>query len=129
MIDFRAVAAVAIGAAIGGVLRYLVGQFFVQRFGPGFPYGTMFINVSGSFLIGLIVELSLTRALGVTPLIRAFAATGILGGYTTFSTFALESVNLMEQGWYLSALYAGTSVALGVIGAGLGTVCARVAVR
>lgn len=129
MIDSRVVLVVAIGAAIGGALRYVIGQLFVQRFGPGFPYGTIFINVSGSFLIGVIAELSLTRALGVTPTFRAFAATGILGGYTTFSTFSLESVNLLEQGWYLTALYVGASVALGVLGAGIGAVFARVAIR
>jgi len=129
MIDPRIAAVVAAGAAIGGLLRYVVGQLFVQRFGPGFPYGTLFINVSGSFLIGIIIELSVTRALGVTPTFRAFAATGILGGYTTFSTFALESVNLLEQGWYLSALYACGSVVFGLFGAGLGAACARIAVR
>ena len=129
MIDLRIIVVVGIGAAIGGVLRYIVGQLFVQRFGPGFPYGTVFINVTGSFLIGLIAELSITRALGITPTVRAFAATGILGGYTTFSTFSLESVNLMDQGWYLTALYIGASVILGVIGSGLGAICARAAVR
>ena len=84
MIDWRAVVAVAAGAAIGGVLRYVVGQLFLQRFGPGFPYGTLFINVSGSFLIGIVAQLALTRAFGITPLVRLLLATGILGGYTTF---------------------------------------------
>jgi len=129
MIDSRAIIAVALGAAIGGVCRYLVAALFAQRFGGGFPYGTLFINVTGSFFIGAITELSLTRALGVTPMVRAFAATGVLGGYTTFSTFSLESFNLLDQSWYLTALYVGASVTFGMLGAGFGSLCARIAIR
>jgi CrcB protein len=129
VIDLRAVIAVALGAAMGGVLRYVVGQIFLQRFGPGFPYGTLFINVSGSFLIGVIAELALTRAIGVTPLTRMFIATGILGGYTTFSTFSLDGVTLLEQGWLTPSIYAAMSVILGMLGAGVGMTCVRLAVR
>lgn len=129
MIDPRAVIAVALGAAMGGVLRYVVGQIFLQRFGPGFPYGTLFINVSGSFLIGVIAELALTRAIGVTPLMRMFIATGILGGYTTFSTFSLDGVTLLEQGWLTPSIYVAMSVILGMLGAGVGMTCVRLAVR
>ena len=114
---------------MGGVLRYVVGQIFLQRFGPGFPYGTLFINVSGSFLIGVIAELALTRAIGVTPLMRMFIATGILGGYTTFSTFSLDGVTLLEQGWLTPSIYVAMSVILGMLGAGVGMTCVRLAVR
>jgi CrcB protein len=118
VIDLRAIAAVALGAAIGGVLRYVVGQLFLQRFGPGFPYGTLFINVSGSFLIGVVAELIATRAFGVSPLWRIFAATGVLGGYTTFSAFSLESLTLITEGSaMLSLAYAAGSVVLGVLAA------------
>src|ERR1700681_3660543 len=98
MIDPRALLSVAAGAATGGVLRYVVGQIFVQRFGPGFPYGTMFINVGGSFLIGIVAHLATTRTLGFTPMVTLFTATGVLGGYTTFSTFSLDAVTLFGEG-------------------------------
>ena len=130
MIEWKAVFAVAIGAAIGGVARYVVGQIFAQRFGPGFPYGTLFINVTGSFLIGVVAELATSRAFGMTPLIRVFAATGLLGGYTTFSAFSLDALVLVSDGAaLLAALYAAGSVALGVIAAYAGLVLARITIR
>jgi fluoride exporter len=129
MIDWRAVIAVAIGAAIGGVLRYVVGQVFLQRFGPGFPYGTLFINVSGSFLIGIVAQLALTRAFGMTPLVRLLLATGVLGGYTTFSTFSLDALTLLESGAVPAFIYTVASVVLGFGGAALGIVLTRLALR
>ncbi|HEY1681046.1 MAG TPA: fluoride efflux transporter CrcB [Candidatus Tumulicola sp.] len=129
MIEPRAIVLVAIGASIGGVLRYVVGQLFFQRFGPGFPYGTLFINVTGSFLIGIIAELAASRAMGATPAVRIFAATGILGGYTTFSTFALDGVTLAEQGWLIPTIYVALSIVLGLTGAALGGSCVRLAIR
>lgn len=129
MIDWRAVVAVAIGAAVGGVLRYVVGQLFLQRFGPGFPYGTLFINISGSFLIGIVAQLALTRAFGITPLVRLLLATGILGGYTTFSTFSLDALTLLESGAMPALVYTAASVVLGFGGAALGIVLTRLALR
>ncbi len=118
MIDARVLLAVGGGAAIGGILRLLVTQFVVARFGAGFgQYATMFINVSGSFLIGIVVELAQTRV-GFPPLWRFFLATGILGGYTTFSTFSYEAFVLAADGLYASAaLYVVGSVVLGIGGA------------
>lgn len=130
MIDVKAILAVALGSAIGGACRYVIGQAFVQRFGPGFPYGTLFINVTGSFLIGIVAELAATRAFGMTPLARIFLATGLLGGYTTFSAFSLDGVILVSDGAALAgALYAFGSVALGFLTAYAGQVVARIAVR
>ena len=127
MIDMRSILAVGIGAAIGGIARYLIGQWFLQRFGPGFPYGTLFINVTGSFLIGIIAELAATRAFGVSSTVRLFVATGILGGYTTFSTFSLDAVTLFGEGAsLLSYLYMGASVVLGFFAAYLGFITARI---
>jgi CrcB protein len=127
-VDARAVVAVAIGAAIGGVLRYVVGTVFLQRFGPGFPWGTLFINVTGSFLIGIVAELALTRAFGVTPFVRVFAATGLLGGYTTFSTFSLDALTLIGDGALPYALlYAAGSVVTGILGTYAGQVLVRAA--
>jgi CrcB protein len=130
VIEWKAVCAVAIGAALGGVARYVIGQVFAQRFGPGFPYGTLFINVTGSFLIGVVAELATSRAFGVTPLVRVFAATGILGGYTTFSAFSLDALVLLSDGAaLLAALYAAGSVALGLVAAYAGLILARVTIR
>ncbi|MGA7569422.1 MAG: fluoride efflux transporter CrcB [Candidatus Aquilonibacter sp.] len=129
MIEWRAVVAVAVGAAIGGVLRYVVGQFFVQRFGPGFPYGTLFINVTGSLCIGIVAELGVTRALGMTPLLRILLATGVLGGYTTFSTFSLDAITLLGEGMIPAFIYMISSAVLGIGGAALGVVIARFAQR
>lgn len=130
MIDWRAALAVALGAAIGGVLRYVIGELFLQRYGPGFPYGTLFINLTGSFLIGIVAGLVATRALGITPLVRIFAATGVLGGYTTFSTFSLDALTLFGEGGLLAGtLYTGASVVLGVAAAFAGQILARIAVH
>jgi fluoride exporter len=121
--------AVAIGAAVGGVLRYVVGQLFLQRFGPGFPYGTLFINVSGSLCIGIVAELAVTRALGMTPLLRVLLATGVLGGYTTFSTFSFDAITLLGEGIMPAFIYTAASVMLGFAGAAAGVVLARLASR
>jgi CrcB protein len=129
MIEWRAVVAVAIGAAIGGVLRYVVGQLFLQRFGPGFPYGTLFINVSGSLCIGIVAQLAATRAFGMTPFTRVLLATGVLGGYTTFSTFSLDAITLFDESVFPALLYVASSVVLGFAAAAAGVVLARLAAR
>ncbi len=126
MIDWRAIAVVGLGAAIGGILRLLVTQLVVFRAGAGYAqYATMFINVSGSFLIGVIIEIAQTRA-EFPSLWRYFIATGILGGYTTFSTFSFEALTLATGGLALSAaFYTIGSVVLGVAAAFLGIATAR----
>jgi CrcB protein len=120
------VLAVALGGAIGSVLRFVISTAATNRFGPGFPMGTFAINVTGSFAIGVVAELALTRAFGVSAEVRTFLVVGILGGYTTFSSFTLESLNLLRDGAPLTALgYSVGSVVLGVIAAYAGLVVAR----
>jgi fluoride exporter len=122
--------AVGVGAALGGMSRYAVQLFFVARFGPGLPLGTFFINVSGSFLIGIISEIAQTRVVAIDPLLRLGLTAGLLGGYTTFSTFALETRTLAgEREWALSLGYALASVVLGVSVCYGGIVLARLMVR
>jgi CrcB protein len=117
--DWRSVALVAAGAAIGGVLRYLIGAWTVTRFGVQTSWlATGFINVSGSLLIGAVAQLAMTGT--VSPLVRVFAAVGILGGYTTFSSFALEIALLTPGSAAMAAIYAGGSVVIGVGAALLG---------
>jgi CrcB protein len=126
MFDVRAILAVGTGAAIGGILRFLVTQAVVVRFGAtSAQYATAFINVSGSFLIGVVIELAQTRA-DFSPLVRTFAATGILGGYTTFSTFSFEALSLAGGGFvWESLLYIAGSVLLGIGAAFAGVAAAR----
>lgn len=123
---WRAIVAVAAGGALGSVLRYAVTIAVTQRAGPGFPWATLLINVVGSFAIGAIAELALTRAFGVSPQVRLFAAVGVLGGFTTFSTFSLDFVGLVGERAFVPALaYATGSVVLGIAAAYAGMVIAR----
>jgi CrcB protein len=123
-------AAVGIGAGLGGICRYALTLLFVSWLGPGFPFGTFFINLSGSFLIGLISEVALTRVVAVDPLLRLALTTGFLGGYTTFSSFAFETRTLAaERAWMLSLGYAISSVVLGVAACYGGIFAARLMVR
>ncbi len=112
---------VAIGGAIGSALRHLVGMAALRIAGPAFPWGTLAVNVSGSFAMGLLIEL-IARRFGASTEMRLFLATGVLGGYTTFSAFSLDAVALWERGVPASAvLYVGASVAvsIGALVAGL----------
>jgi CrcB protein len=87
----------AMGGAIGSVLRYLVGVFSVRWFGPSFPWGTLTVNVVGSFVIGLMVEV-IARRFNASAEMRVFIVTGIIGGFTTWSSFTLDTMVLFERG-------------------------------
>lgn len=115
MFDLRAIGVVGAGAALGGILRYLVVVFAVSRGGAGVsPLATFLINVSGSFLIGLVLEWSAARP-EMSPLVRLFLATGLLGGYTTFSTFSYETLAFAANGrWLVAVAYSLGSVVLGL---------------
>jgi len=89
---------VAVGGAIGSVLRYLMMVLIGHNLGNNFPYSTLIVNVSGSFVMGLLIGwLSSTLPANASD-IRLFVAVGVLGGYTTFSTFSLDAIALMEDG-------------------------------
>lgn len=94
---------VALGAALGANARYLVGLWAANRFGAGFPYGTFIVNVAGSLLLGFVVTLASER-LTLSPQTRLLLAVGFLGSFTTFSSFAVESVALMRDGGLWSAI-------------------------
>lgn len=105
---------VAAGSALGGSARYLVGTILPQRTSTAFPLGTLVINVTGSLLLGFIIRYAMD-AQTVSPEWRAFVTIGICGGYTTFSTFSLETAALLEAGRYdLAFTYIMLSVALSV---------------
>jgi fluoride exporter len=106
---------VAVGGAFGSVLRYLVGLWALRGFGPSFPWGTLTVNVTGSFLIGVLAEV-IARKFGASTEMRVFLITGILGGYTTFSAFSLDAITLLERGEPVTAaIYVGSSVLLSTI--------------
>lgn len=93
----RLLALVALGGALGSSLRYLVALGFAAAVGAGFPWATLTVNVLGSFLIGLVTALGLE--LGRLPdEVRLFLTTGVMGGLTTYSTFSLDAVRLLESG-------------------------------
>ena len=94
-----------IGAGFGGVFRYLVSNGIYSLFGREFPYGTLVVNVSGSFLMGVLFVLFLDRFASFGSLLRSFFLIGLLGGYTTFSSFSIETLNLFENGAWWSALF------------------------
>ena len=105
---------VGLGGFLGTNARYLVAHWIGARYGTSFPYGTLVINISGSFVLGLFLILVTERFL-VHSHWRLFFAVGFLGGYTTFSTFSFESLALIQNGyWLLSLLNMIGSVVLGL---------------
>lgn len=105
--------AVGLGSFIGGICRYLVTLFIQNRFLTTFPFGTMFVNVLGCFLIGVIYALS-DRG-NLSPLWRMFLATGMMGGFTTFSTFSNETVSMLRDAEYVPAFsYIAFSIIIGL---------------
>lgn len=94
---------VGLGGFIGASLRYLISLQASKLFSGHIPYGTLIVNVLGGFLIGVIMEISLSTTL-VSPNLKHFLTTGILGGLTTFSTFSYETINLFSSGFYTHAV-------------------------
>ena len=87
----------SLGGAIGAGLRYIVGNVFLRVFGPSFPWATLFVNVAGSLAMGLLIGV-LARRTGTPNEVRIFLATGLLGGFTTFSAFSLDAIAMWERG-------------------------------
>jgi len=117
---------VAAGGALGTISRYFVSGMVANAFGETFPWGTLIINVTGSFIIGFFATLTAPDGrLFVSGSTRQFVMTGICGGYTTFSSFSLQTLNLMRDGEWL---YAGGNIAgsvtLCMIFVWLGSLCA-----
>lgn len=112
---------ISLGAILGANLRYWLGGWAAERFGTTFPYGTLLINLSGSFMLGLFITLVTDRFL-IHPNWRVFFAIGFLGSYTTFSTYTYESVNLILEGQFWmgffnlfgSSLLGGLSALIGI---------------
>ena len=116
---------IAAGSALGGVGRYLVGGLVQRLLDTTFPVGTLLVNLTGSFLLGLFLRYALETPT-LTPELRAFLTIGFCGGYTTFSTFSYETVALLEDGeWTRAGLYAALSVVLALGATLVGLLVAR----
>jgi CrcB protein len=104
---------VAIGGALGSVSRFWLNGLISTRFGETFPWGTMLINITGSFIIGFFASLTGTEGRWlVSPAFRTFFMIGICGGYTTFSSFSLQTLNLANEGEWTRA---GANILLSVV--------------
>lgn len=113
---------VAVGGAIGSLLRYYVGLGSLRLMGPGFPWGTLVVNVVGCFIIGVFAEV-IARRFNASVELRLLLMTGFLGGFTTFSAFSLDAITLFERGEiFAGGIYIVASVGLSMVAvmAGLG---------
>lgn len=116
--------AVFIGGGLGAVLRWLIGRASMAMFGTAFPWGTMAVNIIGSFLIGLSV--GAFSAFGTGQTMRLFLVTGFLGGFTTFSAFSLDALTLWERGQHgVAVAYVLTSVLLSLAAIVAGMLASR----
>jgi CrcB protein len=117
--------AVALGSAAGGVLRYLLGRAVQDMTGGTFPVGTLLINILGSCLLAFLVRYA-QAVPALSPALRLGLTSGFCGGFTTFSTFTVETVTLAEAGEYRrAALYVVASLGLSLLGAILGVAAAQ----
>lgn len=118
----RALLLIFVGAGFGGVLRHAINLWCARALGGAFPWGIFVINISGSFVMGLVAGYFAFKAgPGWSQSLRLFLTTGVLGGYTTFSTFSLDAVTMVERGDVLMAwLYVTGSVGLAIGGLFLG---------
>ncbi|MEI6544042.1 MAG: fluoride efflux transporter CrcB [Methylococcales bacterium] len=104
---------IALGGACGAVVRFLMSSGLYQWLGRGFPYGTLAVNVVGSFLIGLLTEALILQRIAIAVEYRAAILVGFIGAFTTFSTFSLETIYLLEQGSFGKA---GLNILVSVLG-------------
>ena len=119
------VISVAIGGAAGSVARYLLSNALQERSGTLFPVGTLVVNVTGCLAIGFLMRLVLDTG-EFSPTARALLTTGFCGGFTTFSTFAWETIGAVEEGaWRRALAYSGSSVVLGLAAVLLGSAAAQ----
>jgi CrcB protein len=115
---------ICLGGAVGTGARYLIGGLAARWLGSEFPYGTLFINVLGSFLIGFVQQVGLTT-LAIPETTRLVLTIGVMGGFTTYSSFSYETISLIENGSWLGAaanvvLTTGLCLVVCVLGLGLG---------
>lgn len=119
------IVAVAVGGSFGAVARYLVSMWAADRFGAGFPYGTLIANIAGCFVIGAFMTLTTERII-INPHWRLLVTVGFIGGLTTFSSLSFETLKLLEDAQAVMALYnLLLNVAVGFFATWLGISLAR----
>lgn len=132
--SLRVPIAISLGAIAGALSRYYITLGFAKAFGTAFPYGTFFINLTGCLVMGFFVTFTLERMATISPEVRLMVTTGFLGAYTTFSTYGLESVNLLRdasgnsftlRNFSAFSFYWAGSAILGIISVQLGVILAR----
>jgi fluoride exporter len=120
---------VCLGSALGGGARYLLSEIAFRLLGTSFPYGTLAVNVLGSFLIGLVMHVGLETSV-ISPAARLFLTTGVLGGFTTYSTFNYETLRLAADGdWVLASSNVAATVLLCLAAGVLGLASGRALVN
>jgi len=117
--------AIALGAIAGSLSRYYLNLWFTQQVSDRFPWGTVFVNLTGCLAMGFFVTSILERSVILSPEIRLMVMVGFLGSYTTFSTFGLDTVLLQELGTHVAIVYWLGSAVLGVVGVQVGMFLAR----
>lgn len=122
----QAVVLVFVGGGLGAVARHLFNLAAARLFGIAFPWGTLGVNITGGLLMGLLTAWLATRYAGTVDHLRLFLATGVLGGFTTFSAFSLDAVVLWERGAHAAAvIYVAASVVLAIAALGAGLAIGR----
>jgi len=117
---------ISLGAIAGALSRYYLGLWLTQLFGTGFPYSTLIINISGCFVMGFFTMLAVGRLIAIHPDIRLLVTTGFLGSYTTFSTYELDTANLLQKySLEIDLLYCLSSAFFGLISLVLGNALAE----
>jgi CrcB protein len=117
-----------VGGGIGSVLRYLVSGWMYALLGADFPFGTFAVNIVGSLIIGFFLTIAEDRFL-VSPDLRAFVAIGIVGGFTTFSTFTYETLGLFRDGsFFIGATNIIASITVALLAAWLGTLLGKLVI-
>ena len=116
---------IGIGGFIGAILRYIISGFFYDLYGDKFPYGTLAVNLIGCFALGFFITMAEGKFI-ISPQMRSFAAIGLLGAFTTFSTFSFETLALLQNELYTSAFFnILISVIVGLIAVWAGMVLAK----
>jgi CrcB protein len=116
---------ICLGGAVGTGARYLIAIETPRLLGTSFPYATLLVNVAGSFLLGAVMHVGLTTAL-MTPTLRLVLATGVMGGFTTYSTFNYETIEYLREGALaMAALNVAATLVLCLVAGALGLTMAR----
>ena len=116
---------ICLGGAAGTGARYLLSGWLLRAAGPGFPWGTLAVNVIGSFLLGLLMQIALATDL-FSPTLRLALTTGVMGGFSTYSTFNYETLQYFQQNdWLLGAANVAATVIVCLAAGGLGVVAGR----